>query len=65
MTLLNEITHIESTQKEERGLQAHREEEAKDCDNDQGLEAQWLGHEHNDDQRCEDSHPEQSGHMGL
>lgn len=53
-----ELTYIESTQKEERGLQAHREDETEDCDSDQGTDAQWLWHDDNNDQRCQDSHPQ-------
>lgn len=36
---LSEITHIESTQQEECRLQARREDETENCDNDQGAYA--------------------------
>lgn len=54
---LRQNTHIEGTEKEESGLQANREDEAEDGDYDKGPDAQRLGHDDNNDQCCQESHP--------
>ena len=38
-------THVESSQQEEGGLQAHGEDEAEDGGKDEGPDAQGLGHD--------------------
>lgn len=59
------MTHIEGTQKEEGGLQASGEDEAEDSDDDEGTDAQRLGHDDDNDQGCQDTHPQQSRQVGV
>ncbi|TNN81363.1 hypothetical protein EYF80_008419 [Liparis tanakae] len=40
-------------------VKANREDETDDGDDDEGPDAQWLGHDDNDEQCCQDSHPQQ------
>lgn len=58
-------THIEGTQEEEGGLQAHREDEAQNGDDDQCSHAERLGHDDDDDERRKDSHPQQCRQVGV
>lgn len=62
---LRQNTHIEGTQEEEGGLQANGEDETEDGDDDEGSDAQRLGHDDHDDQRCQDSHPQQRRQVGI
>lgn len=57
--------HIEGTQEEEGGLQAHGEDEAQDGDDHQCTDAERLGHDDDDDERRKDSHPQQRRQMRI
>lgn len=58
-------THIEGTQKEEGGLEAHREDEAEDGDDDQSADAQRLRHDEDDDEGRDHPHPQHGRQVGI
>lgn len=60
-----ENTHIEGTQKEEGGLEAHREDEAEDGDDDESPDTQWLRHDKDDDEGRNNPHPQHRRQVGI
>lgn len=62
---LRENTHIEGAQKEEGGFKAHREDEAKDGDDDKSADAQRLRHDKDDDEGRKDPHPQHRRQVGI